>query len=306
MILAVNYGSIVETGTHAELQIPGSFYANRYDNQFTGRELNEATGRAREGAFPGNQSHALHWRLIAMTEDSAAGLITETISIPLGQTRQPMAAYLATPDRLRPHPGVVIIHEIFGLTKSIRETARRFAGEGYVALAVDLFSGSARPLCLMRIFYGMMIRPLKNGVVGDLRQAVDFLQGQPDVDPGRVGVIGFCMGGTYALQLACVEGDLRAASVFYGQNPRPLEAVAQACPIVGSYPEKDFTAGAARTLEQALTRHGVPHDVKIYPGAHHSFFNSSRSAYNPEAADDAWRRTLSFFDVHLRNGEQSL
>jgi carboxymethylenebutenolidase len=145
----------------------------------------------------------------------------------------------------------------------------------------------------------MLIRPLKNGVVRDLRSALDCLGARPDVDGARIGAIGFCMGGTYALQLACVGAGIKVASLFYGMNPRPMEAVARACPLVGSYPEKDFTAGAGRKLDAALDGYGVTHDVKVYPGARHSFFNDRGGAHDPEAAADAWRRTLSFFREHL-------
>ncbi len=211
-----------------------------------------------------------------------------------------LEAYLIGPNDPNPHPGVVIIHEIFGLNDNIREIANRFAAEGYTTLAVDLFSGGNRTICLLRIFYGLLLSPLENGIVADLRAAIDFLGAQAGVDEARIGVIGFCMGGGYALQLACLDGGLQAAAVFYGQNPRPLEAVGRACPIVGSYPERDFTAGAARKLEAALTRYQVPHDIKIYPGARHSFFNDRGRAYQPEAAADSWKRTIAFFDEYLK------
>ncbi len=235
-----------------------------------------------------------------------------TVDRPSGR---PMQAYLALPDGAGPFPGVVVIHEILGLNENIKDIARRFAGEGYAALAVDLFSTAGRVMCMARIMHGMLIRPVHNGVVGDLRTALKFLGAGPEVDPARLGVIGFCMGGSYALQLACAAGGpaagsatgpatgparrLRAASVFYGLNPRPLEEVARACPIVGSYPELDFTAQAARDLEPALERYQVPHDIKIYPNARHSFFNDQGPAYNTEAAADAWRRTMAFFETYL-------
>jgi carboxymethylenebutenolidase len=218
-----------------------------------------------------------------------------------------MDAFLAIPEGEGPFPGVVVIHEIYGLNENIRQISRRLAGEGYAALAVDLFSTGNRVACMLRIFNGMLLRPLANGVVGDLQAALGLLRERPEVDPGRTGVIGFCMGGSYALQLACLndpaqgaEQSLRAASVFYGMNPRPLEAVARACPIVGSYPEKDFTANAARELEPLLEKYTVPHDIKIYPDSRHSFFNDTGPAYQPEAAADAWKRTLAFFDAHLK------
>jgi len=229
-------------------------------------------------------------------------LRTETVNVPRPAGRQ-MAAYFARPDGPGPFPGVVIIHEIFGLNDNIREIAQRFAHEGYAALAVDLFSTGSRAACLARIFYGMLMRPLENGVVGELRGALEFLRRRPQVDARRVGAIGFCMGGSYALQLACVAEGMRAASVFYGMNPRPLETVARACPIVGNYPENDFTANAARQLEPMLEKFHIPHDIKLYPGARHSFFNDQGQAYHAEAAADSWKRTLGFFNTHLKGAE---
>jgi len=211
-----------------------------------------------------------------------------------------MDAYLARPAEGGPYPGVVVIHELYGLNDNIRDICQRFVGEGYVALAVDLFSNAIRPLCMARIFYGILVSPLRNGTLGELQAVIGALQGRPDVDPRRVGAIGFCMGGAYALQLACVSGDLRVASAFYGNNPRPLEAVARACPIVGSYPENDYSAGAGRALDSALQRFNVPHDVKVYAGAKHSFFNDLGPNYHAHSATDSWARTLAFFTQHLQ------
>lgn len=210
-----------------------------------------------------------------------------------------MQAYYALPEGDGPFPGVVVIHEIDGLNDDIRNICERFAVEGYAALGVDLFSTGSRPVCMARVMYGMLLRPLNNGVVGDLRAALTFLEARDEVDPRRLGAIGFCMGGSYALQLACAAGDLKVASVFYGVNPRPLQAVARACPLVGSYPERDFTAPAGRKLDRVLDGYRVPHDVKVYPGARHSFFNQLGSAYDPAAAGDSWQRTLVFFERYL-------
>ena len=235
-----------------------------------------------------------------MTAPSPA-IMTDSIRMERpGAPGRPMQAYFARPSSASPTPGIVVIHEIFGLNQNIRDIAERFAAAGYAALAVDLFSTANRVACMARIFHGMLIRPLTNGVVGDLRATLGYLARLPDVDAGRLGVIGFCLGGSYALQLACVADSLRAASVFYGQNPRPLESLARACPVVGSYPERDFTVAAARQLEPILEQHHIAHDIKIYPGARHSFFNDTGSAYQPAAAEDAWRRTLAFFSTHLR------
>ncbi len=222
-----------------------------------------------------------------------------TVTIPV-EGGQNLAGYLAQPEGAGPWPGIVVIHEVFGLNENIREIARRFAAEGYAALAVDLFSTGNRIVCIIRVMYGAQFRSLENGTVKELTSTLDWLRGQPGVDGRRVGAIGFCMGGSYALQLACVDKAMRAASVFYGQNPKPLEAVAKACPIVGSYPGKDFTAQAARKLEPVLEKYQIPHDIKIYPGAKHSFFNDQGPAYDPAAAEDSWQRMMAFFEKYLK------
>jgi carboxymethylenebutenolidase len=233
----------------------------------------------------------------------------DTMSISTGNvtigrpSKAPLPGYLAKPDGAGPVPGVLVIHEAGGLNDNIRDITRRLAGAGYVALAVDLFAGGNRAICMVRIIGGALLRPLDNAGLRDLQVSIDWLQRQPDVDAARIGVIGFCLGGGFALALACVEDGLKSAAAFYGGNPRPLSAVAEACPIVGSYPANDpFTRGGAVKLEAALTRYGVPHDIKVYPGAQHSFFNDRLPTFNAEASRDAWERTLVFFRAHLDGG----
>jgi carboxymethylenebutenolidase len=226
---------------------------------------------------------------------------TSTVSIPTGSST--LSAYLAEPDGAGPFPGVVVIHEIYGLNDDIKGIAERFAAEGYAALAVDLFAGRNRALCMARMMGGMMLNSLQHGGIGDLKATLSFLESHPNVDRARLGAVGFCMGGNFAICWACTDPRLKVVAPFYGMNPRPLEAVARACPVVGSYPEKDFTAGAARKLDAVLDRYKVPHDVKIYPGARHSFFNRFGRNYNEAASADAWTRTLEFFREHLMSNE---
>jgi carboxymethylenebutenolidase len=152
---------------------------------------------------------------------------------------------------------------------------------------------------MARYMAGMLRGSVNRFGVEDLKLALSYLAGLPEVDPDRIGAIGFCMGGSFAVALACTDDRLKAVAPFYGVNPRPIDAVQRMCPVVGSYPEKDFTAGAGRKLDIALTRHNIPHDIKIYPGAQHSFFNDTRRSYDKSAADDSWVRVLEFFDTHL-------
>jgi carboxymethylenebutenolidase len=207
--------------------------------------------------------------------------------------------YLVLPDGAGPHPGVVVIHEAYGLEENIRGVTRRFAEAGYAALAVDLFTDRNRAICMARYMAGLLMGSVNRFGINDLKSALTYLAKLPEVNAQRMGAIGFCMGGAFAIAWACTDSRLKAIAPFYGSNPRPLEVVKRLCPVVASYPEADFTARGGRTLDQALTRHGVEHDIKIYPGARHSFFNELRPAFDKQAADDAWRRVMSFFGERL-------
>lgn len=203
-----------------------------------------------------------------------------------------------------PHPGVVVIHEAYGLNDNIRDITARFAGEGYAALAIDLFTGHSRAVCMASLM-GLMLTGREPASIADLTAAMDYLIAQPEVDPDRVGAIGFCMGGGFAIAWGRRDRRLRAIAPFYGTNPRPLEAVRRMCPVVGSYPGKDFTARAGRKLDAHLSHLGVARDIKVYPGTRHSFFNDTGKAYDAGAAADAWRRTLDFFAEHVQSPRPS-
>jgi carboxymethylenebutenolidase len=225
-------------------------------------------------------------------------MITRAVTFPT-----PMATldgYLALPDGDGPHPGVVVIHEAYGLNDNIRDITGRFAEEGYAALAVDLFTDRSRVVCMARLF-GAMVTGREPAAVPELVATLDFLVAQPQVDAQRVGAIGFCMGGGVAIAWATQDRRLRAIAPFYGTNPRPIAAVRRACPVVGSYPGKDFTARSGRKLEAELEAAGITHDIKVYPGARHSFFNDKSRAYDKPAAIDSWARTLEFFAEHVRS-----
>jgi len=226
-------------------------------------------------------------------------LQTSTVSVPRANGKGEMESFLAKPDGAGPFSGIIVIHEIFGLNDNIRDISRQFAEQGYAALGVDLFSNRNRMVCMLQIIHGMMIRPLNNSMLDDLKSSVAYLQKQSGVDANRIGAVGFCMGGTYALQLAITDKGMKAASIFYGMNPKPLEAVAEACPIIGNYPDKDFTTKAARELETSLTKYNVPHDIKIYDDTQHSFYSQQRTPFEVDASKDAWQRMLSFFGQHL-------
>ncbi|GAA5513787.1 hypothetical protein Dcar01_02534 [Deinococcus carri] len=210
-----------------------------------------------------------------------------------------LSGYLARPAVQREAaPGVLVLHEIFGLTDAMRAVADRLARAGYVALAVDLFAGQNRAVCMSRMLAGTFLHPLEHQGVRDTRRALEVLGGLPGVDPARLGAIGFCLGGSLAVAMACTDNRVRAIAPYYGFNPRPLEAVRRSCPVVGSYPQKDATARAGRALEAELDAAGIPHDVKIYPGTRHSFATPGPT-FDPVASEDAWNRVMAFFDEHV-------
>jgi carboxymethylenebutenolidase len=223
---------------------------------------------------------------------------------------QPLRGYLSRPDGDGPWPGVVVVHEIFGLDDQTRRHADRLAAAGYLTLAVDLFSAGGARRCLVATMRAMLTG--RGKAFADVEAARRHLVGTADCT-GAVGVIGFCMGG--ASRCWPLRG-LRASSVNYGMLPRDVDAaVAGACPVVAAYGGSDpMLRGAPERLDAALTRAGVPHDVKEYPGAGHSFLNDAevgprvllplwrvaRMGPDPDSAADAWRRIEHFFDAHLR------
>lgn len=221
-------------------------------------------------------------------------LTTQNINIPGGTSG--LNGYFAHPAAGDSLPGLIIIHEIFGLNDNIREITQRFAHEGYAALAVDLFAGRNRAICMFRFFSDMFMNSLNHNGIQDLKVALTYLQDQPMVDKNRVGAVGFCMGGGFAIAWACSDERLKVIAPFYGMAPRPIDAVERSCPVVGSWPEQDFSAAGGRNVEVILSKNNIAHDIKFYPGSTHSFFNSRRDIKpeNQAAAADSWERVMAF------------
>lgn len=226
-------------------------------------------------------------------------------------TGRPMRAALALPAGQGPRPAVIVIHEIFGLNGDIRRITGRFADLGWVALAPDLYdTGGPRLLCVVRCFQAL--RRGEGPAFADLEAARAWLAARPEVDATRTGVVGFCMGGGFAL-LYAVRAPLGAAGVFYGDVPKTADALRGVCPVLGGFGGKDrIFASQGRRLEALLTELGVPHDVKMYPDAGHSYMSrvpglmSTLGAwgpmavgFDPAAEGDSWRRMEAFFRTHL-------
>lgn len=202
-------------------------------------------------------------------------------------------------------PGVVVVHDLFGLGDDIKAITARFASAGYLALAPDLYSHGRAVRCVPAVF-----RQLRSGggrAVTEIEDAGALLRGRADCT-GAVGVAGFCMGGGFALLTAPA---FDASAPYYGFLPSDPAVLDAACAVVASFGGKDFTLrGAAGRLTDTLARRGVPHDVKEYPTAGHGFANQYSGplvpllrvmgfGYRHDAAADAWHRVLQFFGTHL-------
>jgi len=181
------------------------------------------------------------------------------------------SSYTALPDGPGPFPGVLVVHEAFGLNHNIRGICGRFAAGEYAALGVDLFEDRNRAVCLARMFAGTLAGNLNYYGVPALKAALGQLASHPEVNASWIGAVGFCSGGSIVLTWACTDNRLSAIAPFYGVAPKPREAIRRLCPVVGSWPGKDITTKAAGILETELTAAGIPHDLKVYPGAKHSF-----------------------------------
>ncbi len=223
---------------------------------------------------------------------------------------------LAVPQGEGPWPAVVVVHEAFGVTDVMRRQAERLAEAGFLALMPDLFSAGGARRCLVATYRTLAAGEGRAFV--DVESARRALLARADCT-GRVGVIGFCMGGGFALAAASRGFD--ASSVNYGMLPEDLDGVLDgACPIVASYGGRDRQlAGSADRLEAALVARGIDHDVREYAAAVHSFLNDAEMGPRPlrpvlravgmgpepASAADAWRRIDAFLDAHLRGEERT-
>ncbi len=256
-------------------------------------------------------------------------------------------AYLSRPKIGGPRPAVIVIHEIYGLVEHTKDVADRFARQGYVAFAPNVYSGpelseimtpdniQAAMQLMMKLgaekmgdrealqqemallplerregaqkvfstMFGRGSQERKGYYTGELLKAVDFLNEQDYVIKGKVASVGFCFGGSLSFQLAC-QAELSACVVFYGQNPTPLEMVANiSCPVLGLYGAEDLRINQdLDKMVKAMAENKKEFGMRIFPGAGHAFFNdTSPRTYREGPARDAWEMVLRFYQRSLSN-----
>jgi carboxymethylenebutenolidase len=224
-----------------------------------------------------------------------------TVDIP-GQGTT-LIGYLARPTGTGPFPVVLVCHENRGLTDHIQDVTRRLAKAGYVGLAVDLLSrqGGTDQIADPAQVPGILGNTSPEQFVQNFQSGLRYLQDQPDVRPERAGMVGFCFGGGVTWRCATKIAALRAAVPFYGPNP-PLEDVPNIqAAVLAIYGAQDQRINQEiPAIEAAMQQHNKTFETVIYPNAGHAFHNDTGRNYNPEAARDAWSKTLAWFEQYLK------
>ena len=221
----------------------------------------------------------------------------ERISLKVNGGETP--AYVARP--AGKGPAVVVIQEYWGLVPQIEGVCDRLAAEGFVALAPDLYHGqkTTSPDQAGKMMMAMRV----DEAARDLAVAIDTAAAQPGANSGKVGIVGFCMGGALSLFAACKNPEVGACVVFYGGHPNVKPDLASLhAPVLGIYGGKDgfVTPQAVADLDRELTRLGKRHEFHTYPNAQHAFFNEKRpEVYDAHASGDAWSKTVGFFRREL-------
>ena len=240
--------------------------------------------------------------LVSDIESQQVDVDSATVDYMNGEVK--LTGYLSKPKKDGKYPAIIVIHENRGLNDHTRDVARRFAAEGYVALAVDALSrkgGTAAqdtPEKVREAFSSMT--PAE--IMSDLNAGLAFLNSHKNVKKDQLGSVGFCWGGARSFLLSAEGNKLAAAVVFYGSAPTDEQLAKVHAPVLGLYGELDERINKdIPRVEATMKNLGKSYEHKIYPGAQHAFFNdTNQQRYNAEAAKDAWTQTLVFYKKHLK------
>jgi carboxymethylenebutenolidase len=225
---------------------------------------------------------------------------TQTVKYQSGN--ETVTGFLALPGTPGRHPAVIVIHEWWGLVDWVKQQAENLSAHGYVALAVDLYRGrsSMDPMEAHELMRGL---PPDRGL-RDLEAAFKYLASRPDVNPAKIGSIGWCMGGGWSIQLAETEPRLAACVVNYGALPTSAEIIEKIkAPVLGNFGGQDrgITPDSVQAFAKAMRADHKVINVKVYPDAGHAFENpNNKGGYRPEDARDAWERSLNFLNHYLK------
>lgn len=241
------------------------------------------------------------WIFFAIAPTAFAGSIkAQGVTFPSGA--EAIAGYLATPDSSGKHPALVVLHEDWGLTEWVKAQTRKLAGQGYVALAVDLYRGQLAydPA----LAYELMISTPPDRALQDMEAAIHFLAARPDVNKDKIGSIGWSAGGKWSLLLAANDPFLAACVSNYGSVPADLADVQKIhAPVLAIFAADDryIAVSDAYAFEDAMNSAHKSIEIKVYPNVGPGFENSdNKLAYREGTAEDAWQRTLTFLDRHLK------
>lgn len=232
----------------------------------------------------------------------AANIQTEVVQFPAGTSQAP--GYLARPAGNGPFPAVVVVQEWWGIDDHIKSVVERFAGQGYAALAPDLYRGKVakEPNDAQQLVMLMQM----DQALKDVQGAVDYLS---YISPKKPGVIGFCAGGRLAILMSYQGKNVGAVVSFYGSGANPTDDDLKnvSAPMLRIYGDQDQSnpIDKVSAWEPKLKAYGKISDLVIYKGAQHAFFNDTRPSYNKEAATDAWKRTLDWFGKYLTESSAS-
>lgn len=226
-------------------------------------------------------------------------VVGQSVEYPDQAEDEGLAGYLAHPGVDGTFPGVIVIQEWWGLDDHVKDVTRRIAAEGYLALAPDLYKGSVatEPDEARRLVMELDTEE----AVSEIQSAIAYLVSHQRVSGDEVGIVGFCLGGRLVLMTALAEQRLGAAVAFYGQPLSAEQVVQIGAPLMGHYGSADsgIPVEGVEAMDTALDGTDIPHEFYIYEDAPHSFFNDTRDSYRPEAAQEAWARTLDWFSSYL-------
>ena len=268
-------------------------------------EADKAAGRANVDAM--SQEHANDTAEPSPATDIAPSRPVISERLPYAEVNDELVYghFVFPDDMVEPLPAIIVIHEWWGLNDNVRAMADRLAGEGYIVLAVDLFSGATATAPEQA--RQQMLRVVENPQAANdnMRQAYQFVNSTAGAP--RIGSLGWCFGGGWSLNAAMLFPDeLDATVIYYGQvtdNEERLRPISS--PILGLFGAQDqgITVESVQNFEAALERLRKNYDIHIYPGADHAFANPTGTAYNAAVAEDAWQKTVEFLNLHLAINE---